>query len=339
MAATFWLILPQLSSSRLMLCGTWVKNMLLWNYISRPSTSTSVWGTTTAMPSGRTAALAYGSMAYLLGDLNEHRAAVEMLARAEEIYERLVNDEGHDDLTEALASVYSGKTSLLHDLGDDVDAVKMCERTIASYEQLVNDEGRADLADKLAKAYGTKAIILGQHGEWCASVELFDRAAKIYERLVRAERREDLEEALANTYGNKAVTLRGLGDDPAAADLYQRAIEIREQLLQAERGEVEALAKTYKNKGDFLITGHPPRAFPPGRDPLRIVLESPPIPIRDRNPSVPARVAEVIDTALIERPAMPCKTARDLYQALEAALESAAQNLPGRLNQDTCGQS
>ena len=48
----------------------------------------------------------------------------------------------------------------------------------------------------------------------------------------------------------------------------------------------------------WMITGHPPRDFPPGVNPVTIVLRQPPIPIRDRLSTVPAALAEVIDAVL-----------------------------------------
>jgi serine/threonine protein kinase len=69
-----------------------------------------------------------------------------------------------------------------------------------------------------------------------------------------------------------------------------------------------------------MLTGAPPRDFPPGRDPWSIVLESPAVPIRQRKAWLPARLAEVIDRALVEQPEIPFKTAAAFKKALEGAL-------------------
>jgi serine/threonine protein kinase len=50
------------------------------------------------------------------------------------------------------------------------------------------------------------------------------------------------------------------------------------------------------------LTGTTPRTFPPEQDPWRVVMEEDAVPIREREPSIPARLASVIDTALRERP-------------------------------------
>jgi serine/threonine-protein kinase len=80
--------------------------------------------------------------------------------------------------------------------------------------------------------------------------------------------------------------------------------------------DVWALAATLY----FMLTGVPPRDFPDDEDRFRIVLETPAVPIRRRNSDLPARLAEVIDEALLDKPAIPFKTAAVFRQHLEAAL-------------------
>ncbi|MGA2986075.1 MAG: protein kinase [Terriglobia bacterium] len=69
-----------------------------------------------------------------------------------------------------------------------------------------------------------------------------------------------------------------------------------------------------------MLTGECPRDFPRGKDVWQVVLESEPVPIRRRDSRIPARLAEVIDKALIDRPDIVFKTAAELKKALEAAL-------------------
>ncbi|MFE6281093.1 protein kinase [Streptomyces sp. NPDC057877] len=63
----------------------------------------------------------------------------------------------------------------------------------------------------------------------------------------------------------------------------------------------------------WMLTGRTPRDFPPGADPVAVVLREPPVPVRDRLPSLSRRLAEVIDTALDESAAL---SASALSQAL-----------------------
>jgi hypothetical protein len=69
-----------------------------------------------------------------------------------------------------------------------------------------------------------------------------------------------------------------------------------------------------------LLTGQHPRDFPRGKDPWLVVLKDSPVPIRNRLPSVPKKLAEVIDQALIDQPAIVFKKAVDFKRALEGAL-------------------
>jgi len=75
--------------------------------------------------------------------------------------------------------------------------------------------------------------------------------------------------------------------------------------------DVWAMAATLYN----MLTGAYPRDFV-GKDPILTVLQSKPIPIRQRNIYIPQSLAEVIDLALIDEPEIYFKTAKDLKYAL-----------------------
>jgi serine/threonine protein kinase len=96
----------------------------------------------------------------------------------------------------------------------------------------------------------------------------------------------------------------------------------RQQLINFKyaRPEVDvwAMAATLY----YLLTGTTPRVFPRKTDWCRVVLESPAVPIRERVTSLPPRLAEVIDEALIDRPAIRFQTAAELKQVLEQAAAS-----------------
>jgi hypothetical protein len=65
-----------------------------------------------------------------------------------------------------------------------------------------------------------------------------------------------------------------------------------------------------------LLTGAYPRNQQPGQDPLLAILQEESIPIRKRDPHVPAGVAEVIDRALETRESERYQHAADMYAAL-----------------------
>lgn len=71
----------------------------------------------------------------------------------------------------------------------------------------------------------------------------------------------------------------------------------------------------------WMITGHPPRDFPPGVDAVTIVLRQPTIPIRDRLSTVPTALAEVIDAVLDDTVSVGL-TAAELAAALVGATGS-----------------
>lgn len=71
----------------------------------------------------------------------------------------------------------------------------------------------------------------------------------------------------------------------------------------------------------YMLTLTSPRDFSDrSKDPFRLILESGAVPIRQRIPSIPKSLAEVIDHALIDHPSISFKKAVDLKQALENAL-------------------
>ncbi|GAA3436915.1 hypothetical protein GCM10018954_065250 [Kutzneria kofuensis] len=50
----------------------------------------------------------------------------------------------------------------------------------------------------------------------------------------------------------------------------------------------------------WMLTGQPPRDFPPRTSAVTVVLRTPPVPVRDRLATVPEALAEVIDSVLDE---------------------------------------
>jgi eukaryotic-like serine/threonine-protein kinase len=70
----------------------------------------------------------------------------------------------------------------------------------------------------------------------------------------------------------------------------------------------------------YMLTGFYPRKFVSGKDPWQTILQTSAVPIRKRLSSIPKKLAEVIDQALIDQPAIHFKTAAELRQALERVL-------------------
>lgn len=70
----------------------------------------------------------------------------------------------------------------------------------------------------------------------------------------------------------------------------------------------------------YMITGTYPREPRPDMDPWLLTLTSDPVPIRRRNPAVPPRLAQVIDTALVDNPKILIPSADELKRELLAAV-------------------
>jgi len=79
--------------------------------------------------------------------------------------------------------------------------------------------------------------------------------------------------------------------------------------------DVWAAAATYY----YLLTGVPPKDLSYGEK-WQLALIEPAIPIRRRNPDIPAALARVIDAALTETPTIGCRSAADLKRRIEGAL-------------------
>jgi serine/threonine-protein kinase len=119
----------------------------------------------------------------------------------------------------------------------------------------------------------------------------------------------------------KAFDLAGLSGLTASGFLLGTPTFMPRQLVinfKYAKPEVDvwALAATFYR----MLTGAPPRDFPRGMDPFLAVLQAEPVPIRRRMPAIPKRLAEVIDHALIDNPAIPFKSAGDFKRVLESLL-------------------
>ncbi|MFD7508166.1 protein kinase [Streptomyces sp. NPDC059853] len=72
----------------------------------------------------------------------------------------------------------------------------------------------------------------------------------------------------------------------------------------------------------WLLTRATPRDFPPGTDPVAVVLREPAAPIRERASGLPPRLAKLIDTVLADEDPRPerAMSAREFGRALKEAL-------------------
>jgi eukaryotic-like serine/threonine-protein kinase len=69
----------------------------------------------------------------------------------------------------------------------------------------------------------------------------------------------------------------------------------------------------------WLLTGHPPRDFAPGCDPIAVIMRDDPIPLADRGPGLPPALTALIDEALSETRPMLAVELRDALHAARSA--------------------
>ncbi|HEU5229923.1 MAG TPA: serine/threonine-protein kinase, partial [Ktedonobacteraceae bacterium] len=93
----------------------------------------------------------------------------------------------------------------------------------------------------------------------------------------------------------------------------------REQVINFKRVrpvcDIWAMGATCYN----ILTGAYPRSQQPGQDPLNAILQNEVVPLRQRAPSIPAPVAEVIDRALASIERDRYQDGGEMYEALEHA--------------------
>jgi serine/threonine protein kinase len=94
----------------------------------------------------------------------------------------------------------------------------------------------------------------------------------------------------------------------------------RQQLINFKYAQPEVDVWAMAASLYFLLTNSAPRDFPQGKDPVQVVLETRAVPIRKRRSSIPRKLAEVMDLALVDQPAIHFKTASQFRHALESAL-------------------
>ena len=116
-----------------------------------------------------------------------------------------------------------------------------------------------------------------------------------------------------DTAGLSGMTRTG---SPAGKPYYMPRQQVVDYLNAKPEVDVWAMAACLYQ----MLTGKPPRNFVKGTDPWIVILQTTAIPIRERNSSIPERLAEVIDAALHDVPKIRFQTAREFREALEASM-------------------
>ncbi|RYG70516.1 FHA domain-containing protein [bacterium] len=101
----------------------------------------------------------------------------------------------------------------------------------------------------------------------------------------------------------------------AGSFAYQPRQQVRGYRDSQPEVDVWAMAATLY----FMLTGSTPRDFPPHVAPELVVLQQPVVEIRERNPDIPQRLADAIDSALIDDPNIQVKDIAAFRRSLELA--------------------
>ncbi|MDD2709495.1 MAG: FHA domain-containing protein [Verrucomicrobiae bacterium] len=97
--------------------------------------------------------------AFILETLDQHPEAAAAYDRAIDIYNRLVDKEGHLELAAELATICINKAGLVWAMGDHRAALSLCDNAVEIREWLVNNNKRQDLRGDLARAKSKRAVV------------------------------------------------------------------------------------------------------------------------------------------------------------------------------------
>ena len=168
--------------------------------------------------------------------------------------------------------------------------------------------------DGLQYAHTAPLNALDAHGRRVAVNGVVHRDIKPHNLLLAGESVKIADFGLAKSYelaGISGVTRTGASAGTPAFMPRQQVVNFK--YAKPDVDVWAAAASLY-----FVLTGHPPRDFPPGRDPWLAAWNTAPVPLAERTRAVPPRLARLVDSALIDDPRIHFPTAADFRAALAA---------------------
>lgn len=187
-------------------------------------------------------ASALSEKANVLKSAVNFQEAVEAYDCAIKIYNQLIHNENHHELTDKLAKCYLSKSADLTNIGKYKAASENCDCAIEIYEQLVKRERRRELSYYLGRSYMYKAISLHYLGTYL-DTEYFKEAIVFYDRAIELFKQQmhegpihkgegrDLYRGLGDCYFYKATTLHDLGETDAEIECREQAYKILKKLV------------------------------------------------------------------------------------------------------------
>lgn len=117
---------------------------------------------------------------------------------------------------------------------------------------------------------------------------------------------------LAKAFDTAGLSGRTATGVSAGTPYYMPRQQVINFKLAKPEVDVWAAAATFYK----MVTGKHPRRYTKAADPWLTTLKNAAIPIRKREPSIPAALAEIIDTALVDQPEIGFKTAIELKETI-----------------------
>jgi len=121
---------------------------------------------------------------------------------------------------------------------------------------------------------------------------------------------------LAKAFDTAGFSGHTFTQDIAGKPAFMPREQVTKFLNSLPEVDVWAMAASLYN----MLTGAYPREFEKGTDPWQVVLRTTAVPIRDRDASIPNRLAQVIDNALIDHPNIAVKSAVEFRSQLRDAM-------------------
>lgn len=120
---------------------------------------------------------------------------------------------------------------------------------------------------------------------------------------------------------SKAFDLAGLGGCTRTGITFPKPLFVpRQQVIDFRYAHPDADVWAAAATLYAMLSGHPPRDFPRGKDPWQTVLNTAPVLLRVRDRALPERLAQLLDDALDDTRELRFKTAAGLKKALAEAL-------------------
>lgn len=202
---------------------------------------------------------AMNSCAVALHSMNEIQRPLELQNRCIEIFNRLINEKGRDDLRAKAAGNMTNKALLLSETGKTDEAIALHKQGIEIREKLwaetVDEDLTKEVIYSLPTGYINLACDLYALKDYDQAIEYNVKAIDLMEDLVFNRGVDDLRLFLARTYMNKGntETAKHLLDDALVS--FDKSIKLINQMLYNEGNSslVPELVYVYGNKASTLV--------------------------------------------------------------------------------------